>query len=96
MQVQKENPFQQIEKRFDELERLIQRLQKTDNSSSPKTDPHERLTRADIRKDYKVSFGTIHNAMNSGKLLYDKVGRKTLYKRIDVENWINKKGGYNG
>ncbi|GAA5043034.1 hypothetical protein GCM10011506_46080 [Marivirga lumbricoides] len=86
-----ENPFQQIDQRFDELEALIQGLQKRDNSDSAKIDPHERLTRADIKKQYKVSFGTIHNAMNSDKLLYDKVGRKTLYKRSDVENWINKK-----
>jgi hypothetical protein len=89
------NPFQQIDQRFDELEKLILGLQKEDDKSSQAPDPHERLTRADIRKQYKVSFGTIHNAMNSGKLSYDKVGRKTLYKRIDVENWINKKGGYN-
>jgi len=92
MHLQKpENPFQQIDQRFDELESLIKGLQKKENSSSSQTDPHERLTRADIKKLYKVSFGTIHNAMNSGKLSYDKVGRKTLYKRVDVENWINKK-----
>jgi len=96
MQVQNSNPFQQIDQRFDALEQLILGLRKEDNTSSQVIDPHERLTRADIRKLYKVSFGTIHNAMNSGKLSFDKVGRKTLYKRIDVENWINKKGGYNG
>lgn len=93
MQENSSNPFQQIDQRFDELAKLIQGLQKEDNKSSQVIDPHERLTRADIRKQYKVSYGTIHNAMNRGKLSYDKVGRKTLYKRIDVESWINKKGG---
>jgi excisionase family DNA binding protein len=91
MQENLTNPFQQIDQRFDELEALIQGLQKTENASSPEIDPHERLTRADIKKLYKVSFGTIHNAMNSGKLSYDKVGRKTLFKRSDVESWINRK-----
>lgn len=88
MQAQNTNPFEQIDQRFDELEALIQGLQKTENSNSSEFDPHERLTRADIKKQYKVSFGTIHNAMNSGKLSYDKVGRKTIFKREAVENWI--------
>lgn len=82
------NPFEQIDQRFDELEALIQGLKDSKPTRSPEIDRHERLTRADIKKQYKVSFGTIHNAMNSGKLSYDKIGRKTVFKREAVENWI--------
>jgi hypothetical protein len=88
MQENHSNPFQQIDQRFDELEALIQGLKKTESSNNSEIDPHERLTRAEIKKQYKVSFGTIHNAMNSGKLTYEKVGRKTIFKREAVEYWI--------
>lgn len=57
--------------------------------------PHERLTRKSIKEQYCVSYGTIHNAMKRGNLQYEKVGRKTLFKRTDVEEWIKKKGGTN-
>lgn len=93
MQTQTLNPFHQIDQRFDELEELIKGLQNVVQKQSPELDPHERLTRAEIKKEYKVSFGTIHNAMKADKLPFTKVGRKTLFKRVDVENWINKKGG---
>ena len=29
--------------------------------------PHERLTRNEVRDEFKISFGTIHNLMRSGK-----------------------------
>ncbi|AHM60271.1 hypothetical protein D770_10070 [Flammeovirgaceae bacterium 311] len=54
---------------------------------------HERLTRKQVCDEYKISLGTIHNLMKRGKLSYDKVGRKTLFKREDVERCINRKRG---
>lgn len=92
MQIQNHNPFEKIDLRFDQLQELIVDLQNKLDKAKPELNPHERLTRSDVRKDYRISFGTIHNAMKSKKLPFEKVGRKTLYKRIDVENWINKKG----
>ena len=88
--------------RLNELESLIhnsvQRAfseQTTLLRAEQKINPYERLTRKDISKEYRVCYGTIHNAMNKGKLPYEKVGRKTLYKRTDVEHWLKKKGGDN-
>lgn len=54
---------------------------------------HERLTRKQICEEYKISYGTIHNLMKRGELPYDKVGRKTLFKREDVELCIKRKRG---
>lgn len=96
MQTQTLNPFHQIEQRFDDLEQLIKGLHNVVKNQSPELDPHERLTRSEIKKEYKVSLGTIHNAMKASNLPYSKVGRKTLFKRVDVENWINRKGAKNG
>jgi excisionase family DNA binding protein len=87
------NPFYAIEQRFDKLEILLHELKTKQQTALPTTNLHERLTRKEITKEYKVSLGTIHNAMNKGNLAYSKVGRKTLFKRIDVEKWFNKKGG---
>jgi hypothetical protein len=86
------NPFMEINEQFIEIKQILADLsKKIASEKSEPNNPHERLTRADIKKQYKVSFGTIHNAMKAGKLAYDKVGRKTLFKRVEVENWINKK-----
>lgn len=57
------------------------------------SNPHERLTRRQVSQQYKVSLGTIHNLMKAGKLAYEKVGRKTLFRREDLEIcFTNKKG----
>lgn len=63
-----------------------------DNS---KINPHERLTRKEIKEQYKICFATIHNLMKRGKLPFSKVGRKTLFKRLDVENCLSNKKGLN-
>jgi len=78
-----ENPFERLEQRFDILEGLIHDIRK--RLSMP--NPHERLTRKMVAKEYKISLGTVHNAMNAGQLIYDKIGTKTIFKRADVEAW---------
>ena len=84
--------------RLNELESLIHNSvqkafseQNTLLRANQKINPYERLTRKDITKEYRISLGTIHNAMNKGTLTYEKVGRKTLFKRTDVENLFNNK-----
>ena len=57
------------------------------------SNPYERLTRKQIKAEYKVSYGKIHNMMKTGKLAFEKVGRKTLFRREDVEScFSNNKG----
>ncbi len=61
---------------------------KKDNSKSENQDIY-RLTRRELSEKYKLSFGTIHNLMKSGKLPYEKIGRKTLFRVSDVENYFS-------
>lgn len=78
---------------IEKMERL-EYLVSNSNSQQPPQNAFERLTRQDIADQYRVSLGTIHNAMKSRKLPFEKVGRKTIFKRTDVEAWTgNKKGG---
>lgn len=73
--------FEQLEKSFKELKEA---------NSTPVYNPFERLSRRDIKEQYCISLGTIHNMMRSGKLVYSKIGRKTLFKREDIERAIQK------
>ena len=55
------------------------------SDSQPTFNPSERLTRKQVSEEYKVSFPTIHSLMRQRRLIYEKVGRKTLFKRSEVE-----------
>lgn len=87
-----ENPFKLIEARLSNIESLI-----LDLKHQPKqaliSNPHERLTRKQVSQQYKISLGTIHNLMKAGKLAYEKVGRKTLFRREDLEICFTNKRG---
>lgn len=87
-----QNPYVLINDRFDKIESLICNL-KSEIKRPNVGNPSERLTRKEIQKEYKISLSTIHKLMKTGKLSYFKVGRKTLFKRSDVESYFNKKGG---
>ena len=78
-----QNPFDKIDNRFDITEALLHDIRKRLDMPSP----HERLTRKMVCIQYHVSLGTVHNAMKSGKLKFDKIGTKTIFKRVDVELW---------
>lgn len=79
------NPFTQINDRFDQIESLISEIKTKVNRPQVSTQK-ERLTRKEIQSNYKVSLSTIHKLMKTGDLPYHKVGRKTLFKRQDVED----------
>ncbi len=86
-----ENPFTNIEFRLVQIEELVRHLSEKllENTC---TNEYERLTRKTVSKEYQLSLGTLHNAMRDGRLAYEKVGRKTLFKRVEVEKFVNKKG----
>ncbi len=79
-----QNPFTQINDRFDQIESLITDI-KTDVTTTKQANPDERLTRKEIQKQYKISLSTVHKLMKTGELHYSKVGRKTLFRKSDVE-----------
>lgn len=93
--VQLENPFEALFNKVNKVERLLVDLnQKIDNSKSEPVNPNERITRKQLSKEKNISLGTIHNLMKRGELPYEKIGRKTLFRREDLENCFrNKKGG---
>jgi len=87
------NPFLDIQLRIEKLEALlINAISELQNNYCEELNPYERITRKQIRQEYCVSYGTIHNGMNNGSLPYEKLGRKTLFNRVAVEAWV-KKGG---
>jgi len=60
---------------------------KDNNLENP---PDERLTRKQICSLYKISAPTLHDRMKKG-LPYEKCGRKTLFRREDVDNFFKEK-----
>jgi excisionase family DNA binding protein len=81
-----QNPFEAISIQIAQLQEKLDSLYNKVESATPKPiNQAERLTRKQVSKEYKISLGTIHNLMKSGKLQYEKIGRKTLFKRIELE-----------
>ena len=90
MQVQ--NPYQIIEERFnqqsEQLARLESRMDELIKSKTQSTSK-KRITRAEFRDQYGVSFGTIHNLVKRGHIKRTKVGRKCLYDPEQIEEYFN-------
>lgn len=74
--------------KYEQLERSFNELKEA--QTAPVLNPFERLTRKDIKEQYCISYGTIHNLMRSGRLPYEKVNRKTIFKRENIERAIKK------
>ena len=51
-------------------------------------DPDQRLTIVQLSEQYQISKPTIHSLMKSGKLSFEKIGRKTLFRKSDVEKYF--------
>lgn len=89
-----ENPFEILFNKVEQVESILARLEKQLQESLPsQPNPNERLTRKQLTAEYNVSLGTIHNLMKKGLLIYEKVGRKTLFRREDVERCFKSKRG---
>lgn len=81
-----ENPFTVLARRLNSIDRQLEELKGVIAQGSPiGPDPHERLSRKQIVSEYGISLTTVHNLMKSGQLSYEKVGRRTLFRRQDVE-----------
>ena len=89
-----DNPFTIILSRVANVERQLQDLkEKLAQSKINPVNSSGRLTRKEVQREYKVSLSTIHNLMRQGKLHYEKVGRKTLFRREDVERCFTNNRG---
>jgi excisionase family DNA binding protein len=88
------NPFAALFLKLESVEKRVIRLsEKLDNVGDDPVNPNERITRKQLSKEKNISLGTIHNLMKKGELAYEKVGRKTLFRREEVEQFFNKKKG---
>lgn len=85
------NPYLLIDQRFDRIERALKELKdlQLKLGEPAETGPNTRLTRKQLSRQFNISLGTIHNLMKSGRLPYEKVGRKTLFKAEEVEAFFN-------
>ncbi|MEO9482477.1 MAG: helix-turn-helix domain-containing protein [Ekhidna sp.] len=70
------------------LKEALQELIESAKQSEPSVSKDRRLTRLEVIESYKISSGTLHKIMREGDLAYEKVGRKTLFKSEDVENYF--------
>lgn len=72
----------------DELRALIQNAVERAISDIPApshSNPSERLTITQLAAEYKVCKATIHKLCRTGKLAFEKIGRKTLFQRSDID-----------
>lgn len=80
------NPFKHLHSRLDIIEMQLVKI--TKHLEMPQRPM--KLTRKMIKEEFNISYGTIHNHMNSGELKYFKVGASTRFHRKDVEEWIKR------
>ncbi len=79
---------------------LVERISKkvTENiakialdKNGDKSESSTLLTRKQVREQYKISYSTIGRLMQNGGFTFIKEGRKTLFKRSDVDNYFESK-----
>jgi excisionase family DNA binding protein len=73
------------------VDSLIEMYSSLNNVKEESSQPHERLTRKEVSDEYKISLGTVDNLKKDGKLSFEKLGRKTLFKRSEVEIYFQSK-----
>ncbi len=52
---------------------------------------HRYLTRREISEEYPISYSTLaHMAMEGKGPPYSRIGKKAIYKVMEVERWIER------
>ncbi|PWJ41090.1 helix-turn-helix domain-containing protein [Sediminitomix flava] len=90
---QMQNPFEALHAEIRGLRGVISELkEEVRNVQKQKpVSPSERLSRKEVAKEYSLSLGTLHTLMKKGEIPFEKVGRKTVFKRADVEKFFESK-----
>lgn len=73
-----------------DLEAVIRRSIREELKSLPQHKNEDYLTREETAKLLSISLQSLTNYMNEGKVPYYKLGRRTLFKRNEIESSINK------
>ena len=74
---------------LEKLSEVITILNKMD--AATKVDPNERLTISEFSVQYRISKATVHELMKTQKVSFEKIGRKTLFRRVDIEAYYQSK-----
>ncbi|GAA5037600.1 hypothetical protein GCM10011506_34140 [Marivirga lumbricoides] len=85
-----QNPFEEINLRLQRIEEII-RSNPAQQQAVKDTNPEERLTRAEVAKQFKISLPTVHKLMLEDNLPYEKIGRNTRFRRADIEAYFSSK-----
>jgi excisionase family DNA binding protein len=49
------------------------------------------LTKKELMEYVRISRGTVDKLMRSRELPYMKIGKKVLFKRTDIDRWLESK-----
>jgi excisionase family DNA binding protein len=90
-QITFDNLPQAISQLLSKVEGIERRLAAA-SALPPQQPDYVTLKEAQIILRHTVTVGTIYNWKHQGRISSNKVGRKLLFKRIDVENML--KGNY--
>ncbi len=66
------------------IEGINSKLDELKNHFQPK-EPNDYLTRAEVSQMFNISLSTLHNHVKSGRLKPHYLGRRTYFKRQEVE-----------
>ena len=66
----------------------------TKNQRDSEIKPNQRITRKEVKETYRISYPTIHKLMHEG-LPFLKIGRKTVFRVDDIENFLEERKGRN-
>ncbi|OHX65127.1 helix-turn-helix domain-containing protein [Flammeovirga pacifica] len=88
-----ENPFEALFLKLSSIESNTKILsEKIDSLSQESKANNDMLTIQQFSEEYNLCRSTIHKFMKDGRLKYHKFGRKTLFKREDIERCLITKG----
>lgn len=81
--------FDEIFKSLNRIERLAMEAKSVKSDKS--YNGEERLTRAEVSKQFKISLPTIHKLMLEDNMPFEKIGSNTRFKRADIEAYFSSK-----
>lgn len=83
-----QNPFTAIEDRLDSIESLIGQINARLEKPILTQEKDQRLNRFEVASLIGISLPTLHKCMANG-LPFQKVGRKTVFKKSEVEKYFS-------
>jgi excisionase family DNA binding protein len=86
-----DNPFEKIMAKLSEIEQQLANIQQA-SKSVEKPSHEEYLTRAEAAACLKITTPTLLQRTLSGEIKMYRSGRRVLFKRSEIDEYINNKG----